>query len=51
MYQPDFVFHLAGQSLVKKSYQDPRETFLTNSIGTLNIVEALKNFKKNVIAY
>ena len=46
MYQPDFVFHLAGQSLVKKSYQDPRETFLTNSIGTLNIVEALKNFKK-----
>ena len=46
MYQPDFVLHLGVQSLVKKSYQDPRETFLTNSIGTLNIVEALKNFKK-----
>lgn len=45
-YKPDFVFHLAGQSLVRKSLEDPRETFLTNSFGTLNIVQALKNLNK-----
>jgi len=44
-YKPDFVFHLAGQSLVKKSYQSPLDTFLTNSMGTLNIVNILKNLK------
>ena len=44
--KPDFIFHLAGQSLVKKSFEDPRETFLTNSLGTLNIIQALKNLDK-----
>ena len=45
-YQPDFVFHLAAQALVKKSYQDPLDTWSTNVIGTLNILEALKTVKK-----
>ena len=44
-YKPDFVFHLAAQSLVKKSYQRPQQTFLTNSIGTMNILESLKELK------
>ena len=44
--RPDFVFHLAAQSLVKTSYQDPNLTFTTNSIGTLNILETLKYLKK-----
>ena len=44
--QPDFVFHLAAQSLVKTSYNFPELTFNTNAIGTLNILEALRNLKK-----
>lgn len=41
-FKPDFIFHLAAQSLVKKSYIDPINTFTTNSIGTLNVLESLK---------
>ena len=40
--KPDFVFHLAAQALVKKSYDSPIETWQTNVIGTLNILEALR---------
>ena len=45
-FKPDFVFHLAAQSLVQKSYKSPLETFETNSLGTLNILEALRGIKK-----
>ena len=44
--KPDFIFHLAAQALVKKSYKDPIETITTNSIGTMNILENLKTIKK-----
>ena len=47
-YQPDFVFHLAAQSLVKKSYLNPIETWHSNTIGTLNVLESLKEIKKKV---
>ncbi len=40
--QPDIVFHLAAQALVKKSYLDPIETYSTNVMGTLNVFEACK---------
>ncbi len=43
--QPDIIFHLAAQSLVKKSYTDPINTFKTNSIGTLNILKASEKSK------
>ena len=45
-YKPDIFFHLAAQSLVKKSYRDPITTFSTNTIGTLNVLECLKKMKK-----
>ena len=35
-FQPEIVFHLAAQSLVKYSYENPVETYQTNVIGTLN---------------
>ena len=38
--QPDIVFHLAAQALVRYSYEDPIETYSTNVMGTLNIFEA-----------
>ena len=46
--KPDFIFHLAAQSLVKKSYKEPFLTFNSNSLGTLNLLDILKetNFKK-----
>jgi CDP-glucose 4,6-dehydratase len=47
---PDFVFHMAAQALVKRSYQDPLETWETNVIGTLNVLEALRGLKKKCIA-
>ena len=44
--QPDFVFHLAAQALVRGSYDDPIETWQTNVIGTLNVLEALRAINK-----
>lgn len=41
-FQPDIVFHLAAQPLVRASYNDPVETYSTNVIGTLNVLEACR---------
>jgi CDP-glucose 4,6-dehydratase len=49
-YQPDFVFHLAAQSIVKKSYDQPLNTWSTNVIGTINVLEALREVKKKCVA-
>jgi CDP-glucose 4,6-dehydratase len=43
--QPDFVFHLAAQPIVSVSYDDPLDTFMTNTIGTANILEALRGVR------
>ena len=40
---PDVVLHLAAQPLVRESYQEPRVTFETNAMGTLNVLEAVQN--------
>ena len=45
-FKPDFVFHLAAQALVKKSYISPLETYKSNTFGTLSILECLR-FLKN----
>lgn len=47
--KPDFVFHLAAQSLVMKSYSDPIETWETNLMGTINILEALRGLNNSCI--
>ena len=39
-FDPEVVFHLAAQSLVRLSYEDPVETFATNIMGTVNVLEA-----------
>jgi CDP-glucose 4,6-dehydratase len=41
--QPDVVVHMAAQSLVRRSYLMPVETFSTNVMGTVNILEALRH--------
>jgi CDP-glucose 4,6-dehydratase len=40
--KPDFVFHLAAQPIVSRSYKDPVQTIKTNVIGTANVLEALR---------
>ena len=48
--QPDFVFHLAAQSLVRFSYEQPVETYATNVMGTVHVLEALRGLKKKCAA-
>ncbi len=47
-FQPDFIFHLAAQSLVKESYSNPIETFKTNTLGSVYLLNALRKLKKSV---
>ncbi len=48
--QPDFVFHLAAQALVRPSYESPLDTITTNAIGTANVLDALRCVNKHVVA-
>ena len=41
-FEPEIVFHMAAQSLVQDSYNEPLETFSTNIMGTVNLFEAVK---------
>ncbi|MFA5058103.1 MAG: CDP-glucose 4,6-dehydratase [Opitutaceae bacterium] len=40
--QPEVVFHLAAQPLVRRSYTEPVETFATNVLGTVHLLEAVR---------
>lgn len=50
-YQPEIVFHMAAQPLVRYSYQNPVETYGTNVMGTVNVLEAVRhsNSVKSVV--
>ena len=48
--QPEFVFHLAAQALVRPSYDNPIETMITNAIGSANILDALRSLDHPVVA-
>ncbi len=41
--RPEVIFHLAAQPLVRASYLDPAQTFTTNAIGTVNLLEAARD--------
>lgn len=41
--QPEMVFYLAAQALVRASYRDPVNTYLTNVVGTTNVLEAARH--------
>jgi CDP-glucose 4,6-dehydratase len=43
--QPEIVFHLAAQPLVRRSYREPLETWSTNVMGTANLLEACRQAK------
>jgi len=44
-YRPEFVFHLAAQPLVRFSYKEPKLTYETNVIGTVNVLEGVRKTK------
>lgn len=44
-FKPEIIFHLAAQALVRESYANPKETFEVNMIGTLNVLEVIRNIK------
>jgi CDP-glucose 4,6-dehydratase len=41
-FNPDFIFHLAAQSIVSASIKSPRETFRTNTLGTVTVLEVIR---------
>jgi CDP-glucose 4,6-dehydratase len=43
-FRPEFVIHMAAQPLVRRSYAIPVETYETNVMGTINVLEALRGF-------
>lgn len=45
-FQPDFIFHLAAQPLVRLSYEIPSQTFATNAIGTAFLLDAVVKLQK-----
>lgn len=48
--EPDFVFHLAAQPLVRLSYEEPVETFAANVMGTVHVLEALRELTHPCVA-
>ena len=45
-FQPEIIFHLAAQAIVLKSYEEPIQTWQTNVLGSINLLESLKTIKK-----
>lgn len=48
-FRPDFIFHLAAQALVRRSYRDPVGTFAANAIGTAHVLEVMRGLEKPCI--
>lgn len=44
-YRFDFIFHLAAKTIVEEAYQDPHESFETNIMGTVNLLEYVRKHK------
>ena len=42
-YEPEIVIHMAAQPIVRESYRDPLGTYSTNVMGTVNVLEAIRN--------
>ena len=47
-YKISSVFHLGAVTQVLEAYNNPNKTFNSNIVGTINILEAIRNFNKNI---
>ena len=45
--QQEIIFHLAAQALVRRSYAEPLETFMTNAVGTAHLLECVRRLELN----
>ena len=45
-HDPEIIIHMAAQSLVRYSYDNPLETYSTNVLGTVNLLEAVRQLRK-----
>jgi CDP-glucose 4,6-dehydratase len=48
-YEPHFVFHLGAQALVRRSYEEPLDTFMVNAMGTANVLESIRGLSQPCI--
>jgi CDP-glucose 4,6-dehydratase len=48
-FEPDFVFHLGAQALVRRGYDMPDYTFLVNAQGTAHVLDAMRNLNKPAV--
>lgn len=48
---PDYIFHLAAQSFVPASWKAPADTFETNAVGTIHLLEAAKKVKPDAVLH
>lgn len=48
-FEPHFVFHLAAQSLVRRSYDMPVESFAVNTMGTAHVLEAMRSLQNECV--
>lgn len=48
-FEPDFVFHLAAQPLVKRGYDLPSYTFMVNAQGTAHVLDAMRNLQQRAV--
>jgi CDP-glucose 4,6-dehydratase len=48
--EPDFIFHLAAQPIVSVSYDEPIDTWTTNVLGTINVLESLRAINRSCFA-
>src|SRR6202012_5841605 len=49
-FEPHFIFHLAAQSLVRRSYDTPVDTFMVNTQGTVHVLEAIRSLPLQCVA-
>src|SRR5262249_20936356 len=47
--RPEIVIHMAAQSVVKRGYDDPIETYSSNVMGTVNLLEAIRQLKHSCV--
>lgn len=48
-YIPEFVFHMAAQPIVRVSYENPVDTYETNVMGTINVLEAIRETQETKV--
>ncbi|HWG08571.1 MAG TPA: CDP-glucose 4,6-dehydratase [Solirubrobacteraceae bacterium] len=48
--RPELVVHMAAQALVRRSFEDPRETYEINTMGTVNVLDAVRRLGQDVRA-